>query len=355
MAVYSSLKALRFPEKVQSLPPGNPEIRAPLHIRLKPTNVCNHDCSYCAYHADDLQLGKDMVMRDSIPRERMMELVNDFATMGVKAVTFSGGGEPFLYPHLTEACEGLIKHGIKFASLTNGSMVRGKIAEIFAHHATWLRVSIDGYDAESYAKYRNVSLNEFDKVMGNMKNFQALGGSCYLGASFNIDRSNCTRVFEMASRLKDIGVRSIKLSPCIMGNSAQQNNDYHQPFYESTKDLCRKTVFELNDANFEVHDCYHLLDTTFHKDYHWCPFIQIVPVIGADLNVYSCRDKAYNLESGYIGSLKNQSFRDYWFSNKNQFFTIDPSRDCNHHCAVHNQNQTILSFLDLSEEHLEFI
>lgn len=58
--------------------------------------------------------------------------------------------------------------------MTNGSRLSGEIAELFAHHATWLRVSIDGWNDESYARARDVKVGEFSKIIDNMKNFSAL-------------------------------------------------------------------------------------------------------------------------------------------------------------------------------------
>ena len=97
-----------------------------------------------------------MEYKDRLPREKMMEIADDLAEMGVKAVTFSGGGEPLIYPHITEAVNRLGESGIKLATLTNGSHLHEDIAEAFARYGTWIRVSIDGWDAESYAKIRNV-------------------------------------------------------------------------------------------------------------------------------------------------------------------------------------------------------
>jgi len=68
--LYSKLKMFHFPEKLASLPYDVPEILPPLHIRLKPTNICNHNCWYCAYRRENIQLGKDMVIREQIPEEK---------------------------------------------------------------------------------------------------------------------------------------------------------------------------------------------------------------------------------------------------------------------------------------------
>ena len=98
--LYTNLKIFHFKEKLDTIPQSTDEIAPPVHIRMKPTNVCGHNCGYCAYRSDDLQLGKYMVQKDYIPREKMMEVIDDIVEMGVKAVTFSGGGDPFYYPYL---------------------------------------------------------------------------------------------------------------------------------------------------------------------------------------------------------------------------------------------------------------
>ena len=90
--LYSNLKFLRYSEHMEALKAN--KVVAPVHIRIKPINHCNHSCWYCAYRADNLQLGEDMNLRDRIPEDKMSEIVADVISMGVKAVTFSGGGEP---------------------------------------------------------------------------------------------------------------------------------------------------------------------------------------------------------------------------------------------------------------------
>ena len=58
--IYTAMKIFHYKDKVESLPRKNDEILAPLHIRIKPINGCNHRCRYCAYREDSLQLGKEI-------------------------------------------------------------------------------------------------------------------------------------------------------------------------------------------------------------------------------------------------------------------------------------------------------
>jgi len=351
---YSNLKIFHYQDKLDSLTQDNQEVKAPIHIRIKPTNVCNHNCWYCAYKSDNLQLGQDMVERDYIPLDKMLEIIDDIKSMGVKAITFSGGGEPFTYRYFTETIKKLIEYNIPFASLTNGSKLKGDIAELFAHNATWLRISIDGWDDESYAKARDVKVGEFTKIITNMKDFVSIPNRvCNLGVSFIVDNTNYTKIYQFSQLMKTIGVDSIKISPCVVENDGRENNKYHQKFYDEAKRLSQQVKNELEDDNFEVFDSYHLLEETFEKEYTWCPYSQILPVIGADLKVYPCQDKAYNLDNGLIGSIKETSFKDFWFNDKNKFFKVNPACHCNNHCVADGKNKMILDYLDV--DHLGFV
>ena len=353
--LYTGMKVFHFKDKLDSLPRERAEILPPIHIRLKPTNVCNHRCRYCAYRAPDLQLGRDMSTRDQIPQERMQELVRDLGDMGVKAVTFSGGGEPFCYPHLLETAQGLAERGIALACLTNGSRLTGEVASFFAHQATWLRISLDGWDEQSYASYRGVEPGSFGRLLANMEQFAAQGGGCLLGVSLIVDADNAAHVYETARRVREAGAHSIKISPCIISNSGAENNAYHLPVYDLVKEQTARAQAELQGEGFEVYDAYHLLEERFDKPYHWCPYLQVLPVIGADLRVYSCQDKAYNLDSGCLGSIQEQGFAQFWSQGKEKFFAIDPSRDCGHHCVANAKNKMVLEYLGADQDHLGFV
>ncbi|MDD2365636.1 MAG: radical SAM protein [Desulfuromonadaceae bacterium] len=353
--LYTRMKIFHFSEKLDSLRRESELILPPVNVRIKPTNACNHNCSYCAYRVDHLQLGKDMVRKDFIPRDKMLEIVDDLAEMGVRAVTFSGGGDPFCYPYLQDTVERLAETKIRFAALTNGSRLTGRLAELFSLHATWIRISMDGWDDESYTRYRGCPGGEFSRILANMEAFRKYGGNCYLGVCIVVDKGNCSHIYDLIKRLHEAGVDSVKLSPCIVSNSGAENNMYHEQIFTVVKEQTARAVNELEGNKFEIFDSYHTQLATFSKSHHWCPYLQISPVIGADLNVYSCHDKAYNLGEGVLGSLKDMRFKEFWFSDKSRFFSIDPASVCNHHCVVDSSNLQILEYLDADPDHLDFV
>lgn len=349
---YSDLKFLGFPKTLDALKKN--KIIAPIHIRIKPTNICNHDCWYCAYHASGLQLGDQMTYRDVIPFNKLNEIAGDIVDMGVSSVTFSGGGEPLLYKRLPEIIEKLYKGGVKIATLTNGSNLKGRMAEAFQKHGTWVRVSLDGYDDESYSKARGVKVGEFTKLLDNMRNFKLSKTKCILGCSFIVGKDNYKHIFSICKKLKEVGVDHVKVSGAVVGNSPEENNLYHTKIKDAVSEQIQKAK-EISDGNFKIVNHYHDLESRFEKKYTTCPYILYRPVIGADSCVYTCQDKAYT-DSGKLGSIENISFRDFWFSKENldKVHGLNPSKSCIHHCISHSKNVIINEYLSIDTEHAAF-
>lgn len=351
--IYSTLKPFLFPDRLSAIGAGR--VPAPVHVRIKPTNVCNHSCWFCAYRSDAVSLGSGMKEADRIPREKMQEIADDLVEMGVEAVTFSGGGEPLIYPHIVDTVNRLAAGGVRIGALTNGSMLKGKVADAFARHGTWIRVSIDGWDGPSYAASRKVDEGEFDKVIGNLAAFAARGSRCSLGASVIVDESNASHLFDLCRRLKAAGVGHVKIAPCIVRDSGAENDAYHARLAETVHAGIDR-IRTLEDGHFQVNDHYHLLGDRFDRSEHRCPMSYLMTIIGADLTVYTCQDKAYT-PGGALGSIRDRRFRDFWQSAETAaaLAAIDPSRDCRHHCVASVKNERILEVLSLDPEHGRFI
>lgn len=351
--LYSSLKFLRFTDHLKALSVGR--VVAPVHIRVKPTNHCNHNCWYCAYRTDDLALGDEMREQDSIPTDRMLALAHEFVEMGVKAVTFSGGGEPLLYKPLPKVIDILAAGGIRVAALTNGSNLKDRIADAFAQHGTWVRISLDAWDDASYVKSRGAQPHDFSRLIDNIRAFTARGTQCVLGVSFIVGHDNHQHIADVCALLKDCGVNHVKVSGVVVSNDAAGNNDYHHSIRaEVARQIDQAKLLEA--ATFAVLNHYHDLEERFEKHYHTCPFLQFMTVIGADQNVYTCQDKAYT-ESGRMGSIADKTFKEFWFSEENQQFlnAFDPSVRCGHHCVSHSKNLAIREYLSLDQEHSYFV
>ena len=162
--IYGTSKILRHPAKLQSF--VKDKVEAPVYVRFKPTNICNHHCYYCAYDSNSPS-GVDRTLQ--LSREKVMETIDNFKEMGVRAVTFSGGGEPLIFPHIAEAMKKILDYSIDLSIITNGQSLNGEKAKLLAK-AKWVRISLDSSDAKIFSETRGVPETWFDELVENIKN-----------------------------------------------------------------------------------------------------------------------------------------------------------------------------------------
>ena len=79
--------------------------------------------------------------------------------------------------------------------------------------------------------------------------------------------------------------------------------------------------------------------------------MQTVPVIGADLNVYACHNKAYD-KTGCIGSIKDMRFPELWFSaaTKEYMTKFNAKTTCMHECSNDRKNILINEVVQASTD-----
>ena len=238
--VYNISKLTFHKDKILSLAKG--EISAPIYVRVKPTNRCNHACYYCSYIPDnDCPVSETMNFTDEIPKEKMFEILQDFKDMGVKAITYSGGGEPLIHPDITEIMQKTLDLGIDLSIITNGQELKGKKAEVLKN-AKWVRISCGEMDAETFKKTRRRPESWFYELENNIKEFaKNKSPECEFGINFVVQNENASKVYESVKFFKDLGVNHIKITPCWMPDFL----NYHKPIKESVIEQVERARKEL--------------------------------------------------------------------------------------------------------------
>lgn len=115
----------------------------PVAIEIHPTAVCNHQCIHCSYKERNES-------RASLSKEVMDKLTDSVIRMGIRAVYFSGGGEPTVYPGLAEYINKLCDHGVECAVLTNGSCFAQRGLISLANKLNYIAVSVPAVDEETF-------------------------------------------------------------------------------------------------------------------------------------------------------------------------------------------------------------
>ena len=352
---YSHLKIFHHVDLLRKIKNG--ERVAPIYIRIKPTNVCNEDCQYCHYKNAYLDLD-EYCPSDYIPREKMMEIIEDMGNMGVKAMTFSGGGEPLLYPYIEEAMEHVLAEGIDLSIITNGMLLKERKAELLAH-AKWVRLSIDSCRAELYSRLRGVPEAWFGSLCENIQNFaKEKNEDCELGVNFVVSRDNYKDIYEMARLMKSLGINHVKYAPVINN----ETEAYHLPIREQVMEDLDK-VKALEDEHFRIIDLYtndiqriQQGIMVFDRSYTNCYVKNFVCTIAANAKVYYCHDKAY-LKNGSIGDLKERRFKELWFSKETteRFRKFNAKITCKEHCVFDDRNIMLNQFFSMDMNHVNFL
>lgn len=104
----------------------------PIHLQLHPTNKCNRSCFFCSCSARDKNLEMDI--------DEAKDIIDKFASLGTKAVTITGGGEPLCYSHFNDLIDYFIQKDIKIGLVTNGLALH-KVAFEILRNLTWCRIS----------------------------------------------------------------------------------------------------------------------------------------------------------------------------------------------------------------------
>ena len=348
---YSNLKIFGHLEELHKVKNG--ERISPIYVRIKPTNRCNQNCYYCHYKNPYLELDQ-YHPADEISREKMLEIIRDFKEIGVKAVTFSGGGEPLLYPYIEETMEAVLLAGIDLSIITNCSLLTGEKAKLLAK-AKWVRISQESGCGETYSKIRGVKSDTFDRLCENIEAFSKIKRpECELGVNFVIGPDNYTEVYQAGNLMYSLGANHIKYT-ALMSSDAEK---MHAPFKRQVVEQIHR-LQEENKADFRIINLYESdFDScaVFGRNYDFCGIKDFVTVIAANSRIYYCHDKAY-LSQGEIGDISQKSFKEVWFSKgtTEKFLKFNPQEICRHHCVYDDRNELLNRVYGLDTNHINFI
>lgn len=348
---YSPYKLVHFPRALRDMRLGR--LPAPLQAHLIATNRCNQDCDICAYRRDGHQSNQRFDPRDQLPGEKLMEIINDLAALGCKAVQFTGGGEPLLHQDITRAFKRARKLGMSIALVTNGTRLGPEAIEAL-EGAAWVRVSLDAATPETYAKAKNSPAKNFDLVVENIRRLVEFKGDTVVGIGFVVQRHNHGEILATAKLAKSLGVDNIRLAAAF----TPEGTDYFRDFLDDAM-VQAKGAADLSDDGFTVFNLFNeRLGELFsgRQRYPYCHYKDLVPYIGANQVVYSCCVKAYT-DHGAMGSIANRRMVDFWSDHlrAKTYGKHDPQGMCQHPCMFEEKNKFINYCVKPRPRHAGFI
>lgn len=364
MNEYSNDKPLYHHEILNVL--RNGEQPNPVHVLLIISDLCSHDCSFCAYrmtgHPANLLFGETNKLTGSvnnnpkrmIPREKVIEILDDCKEMGVKAIEFTGGGEPTVHPQHADLFEATLNRGLELALVTHGVLLSDRTIELLTR-ARWVRVSLDAGSPETYARIRGVSASQFERALKSIEKLVAAKSFCMsdttIGISFVVTRENYREIVDAARRAKSLGVDTFRISAVFQ----PEGMAYFDSISEEISSECAEAE-QFGDEGFRVINLWPRRASDLAMgtpDYRDCFYQQFTTLIGGDQNVYRCCNTSYN-PRGLIGALKSQRFIQLWNSEeKKQKFRDFDARGCSM-CHVNGRNRAIATAIEIPR-HVNFV
>lgn len=339
---FSSLKAAWHIERIAELRAGRDIV--PTHVQIVLSDLCNQNCHFCAYRMDGGFTSKYFGGNPNrmIPTAKAKEILDDCAELGVKAIEFTGGGEPTVHPDCFEIIGHAQSLGLQTALVTNG--VRLKPHPALAS-LTWLRVSLDAGTPETYERVRESKA--WQTVMRNLEMIGNLKGPL-VGVGFVVTRENWSELFTACQIAKGFGIPYVRVSAMF----SEAGADYYGYEIErgiSEQRVCAKT---LEDGTFKLVDFFDDRIGDLQQaapDYSFCGYQQFVTYIGGDQKIYTCCTNAYT-PHGEIGDLREQRFSEWIASTRRYDFD---AKSC-HHCQYNGVNRTV-NFMLSKPAHVDFV
>ena len=86
------------------------------------TNVCNHHCPECVVNYFRLS------DENSLPRTLAERIIDELGEAGVRALIFTGGGEPLCHPDTPDMVTRARARGMDVGFITNGQLLKPESA-----------------------------------------------------------------------------------------------------------------------------------------------------------------------------------------------------------------------------------
>ena len=144
----------------------NGEKIAPVSVDMALTRACGAMCSFCYAMVQEPQ------ERSNIKEKEALNLLDDFATIGVKGVSLISDGESTLSKAYTPFIQHAKKLGIDVGNATNGWEWEPEKIEQVLPSLTWVRFTVAAGTPEGYSKIMFKGpehVHVFERAMRNIK------------------------------------------------------------------------------------------------------------------------------------------------------------------------------------------
>ncbi len=210
----------------------------PRAVDIAITSRCNLHCAYCSHFSSAGDVEADL------PASEWARFFDELNHLGVMNLTIQGG-EPFLREDLPEILEEIVRNRMRFAILSNGTLISDEMAAFLSAtgRCDGVQVSLDGAQANHHDALRGKGT--FDKALAGLERLRSHGIPVW--ARVTLHRMNVNDLEGIAALLLD------ELSlPYFSTNEASffglcRENMNHVGLTMAERTLAMATLMRLNE------------------------------------------------------------------------------------------------------------
>lgn len=324
----------------------NREMPSPRTAIVYPTYVCNQNCTWCEYNAENAE------HHNIMPKDQFRRLIADLVDLGVKGIEFCGGGEPTLHPILPEIIRDLHRRGIGIGLLTNGTKLYGELAEVLVDFGSYVRIGFDGATEETVHRVKRPRSPEarFDAVCRNLKTMvemrDARKTKCRISMKVVVDRENYHEVEQcvhLAIELKADSVQFKAARLCDTELDAGQTAEVNA-IIERCKDRYAGQIIVIGGV-----------EKINMKTHCWLTPLQLV--VDSLGDVYLCCYYRHRKDKHTIGNCFQKPLRELWYAEEHwrKIDGIQPHECNNLDCRFVRYNEIMDQLMVHNDAQFEFI
>jgi len=177
-------------------PPISMWSAAPRHVSVALTNACDLACSHCYAPKNPATVAFD----------RLTSWLADLDANGCIGVGF-GGGEPTLYPRLTELCSYTVrKTNLAITMTTHAHRLSDQLLNELAGNLHFVRVSMDGVGPT----YESIRCRPFDRLLNRISAIKRIAS---FGVNFLVNSKTVGDLDAAVQLAADLGASEFLLLP----------------------------------------------------------------------------------------------------------------------------------------------
>lgn len=319
-------KIFKYLDRVKMLQEWNKDRRKEqpplINLGLHACNVCNERCPHCCGWRSSVDATA------ILPWYLEQSVVEESAAMGVKAIQYSGGGEPWCNPHATDSVLLAKELGLKVGVITNGTAQNQRDCEVLGQTCSWIRFSMDAGTREMRKLMHGV--DTWDKLLENCK----------------LIKKNAHKDLAMGGALliNDITIKDAQsfLDTCVdLGFTYAQFRPFRfledECFTEEQENTIRHIVEANQDRGLEIFTSGWRMGKAenFYRTYDYCWGAHFRCEVYAHGGIYPCCHVTGDPKNAWGVVKKPGDFTKIVKAKTMDY--IDVSK-CLHHCIYHNAN-----------------